>query len=360
MRRIDQAGLPPQTQAITGAAFTKENQDIFEQAISTFKTVLVAFALVSLFVGAFIIYNTFSIIVAQRTREVALLRAIGAGRGQVLGSIFLEALAVGVVASVVGVVAGVGLAIGLRNLLSQFGLGLPSTAPVISATTVISSLVVGITVTLVAALFPARRAASVAPVAAMRRVAIDVSNRSRVRLLAGILLTVLGLAELYQGLFSATGGRLPHVGIGAFGIFVGVAVLGPSFAAPASRALGAPLARLGVTGQLARENAMRNPNRTSTTAAALMIGVGLVVFFAVAGQSIKASASAAIDKHGHRRLRGRLPVARQRGPQPRAHPPDPGVAPGAGGHRHPLRGGHRSTTTGRWCWRSTRPPSPRS
>jgi putative ABC transport system permease protein len=296
VRRIEQAGLPPQTQAITGATFTKENQDIFEQAISTFKTVLVAFALVSLFVGAFIIYNTFSIIVAQRTREIALLRAIGAGRGQVLGSIFGEALAVGVVASVVGVVAGVGLAIGLRNLLSQFGLGLPSTAPVISATTVISSLVVGVTVTLVAALFPARRAASVAPIAAMRQVAVDVSNRSRVRLLAGILLTVLGLAELYQGLFSATGSRLPHVGIGAFLIFVGVAVLGPSFAAPASRALGSPLARLGITGRLARENAMRNPKRTSATASALMIGVGLIVFFAVAGQSIKASASAAIDK----------------------------------------------------------------
>ncbi len=159
---IEAAGLPPATQAITGSAFTKENQDIFEQAISTFKTVLVAFALVSLFVGAFIIYNTFSIIVAQRTREIALLRAIGAGRGQVLGSIFGEALAVGVVASVLGVVAGVGLALGLRSALSRAGLGLPSTSPVISATTVVSSLAVGVLVTLVAALFPARRAASVA------------------------------------------------------------------------------------------------------------------------------------------------------------------------------------------------------
>ncbi len=296
VRRVEAAGLPPQTQAITGAAFTKENQDIFEQAIGTFKTVLVAFALVSLFVGAFIIYNTFSIIVAQRTREIALLRAIGAGRRQVLGSIFGEALTVGVVASVLGVVAGVGLAIGLRNLLAKAGLGLPSTAPVISATTVISSMVVGVVVTLVAALFPARRAASVAPIAAMRQVAVDVSNRSRVRLLAGLLLTVAGLVELYQGLFTATGSRLPHVGVGAFLIFVGVAVLGPSYAAPVSRVLGAPLSALGITGRLARENAMRNPKRTSATASALMIGVGLIVFFAVAGQSIKASASQAIDK----------------------------------------------------------------
>ena len=160
----------------------------------------------------------------------------------------------------------------------------------------ISSLVVGVVVTLVAALFPARRAASVAPIAAMRQVAVDVSNRSRVRLLAGLLLTFAGLAELYQGLFSATGNRLPHVGVGAFLIFVGVAVLGPSFAGPVSRVLGGPLAALGVTGRLARENAIRNPKRTSATASALMIGVGLIVFFAVAGQSIKASASQAIDK----------------------------------------------------------------
>ncbi len=192
--------------------------------------------------------------------------------------------------------AGVGLAIGLRDLLARAGLGLPSTAPVVSTTTVISSLVVGVVVTLVAALFPARRAASVAPIAAMRQVAVDVSNRSRIRLLAGLLLTVAGLAELYQGLFSATGNRLPHVGVGAFLIFVGVAVLGPSFAGPVSRVLGSPLAALGVTGRLARENAIRNPKRTSATASALMIGVGLIVFFAVAGQSIKASASQAIDK----------------------------------------------------------------
>ncbi len=294
--RVQAAGLPPDTEAITGAAFTKENQDIFEQAIGTFKTVLVAFALVSLFVGAFIIYNTFSIIVAQRTREIALLRAVGAGRGQVLGSIFGEALAIGVVASVLGVLAGIGLAIGLHDLLARAGLGLPSTAPVVSATTVVSSLAVGVAVTLVAALFPARRAASVAPIAAMRQVAIDVSNRSRVRLLAGLVLTAAGLAELYEGLFTSTGSRLPHVGVGAFGIFVGVAVLGPSFAGPVSRVLGTPLAALGVTGRLARENAIRNPKRTSATASALMIGVGLIVFFAVAGQSIKASASQAIDK----------------------------------------------------------------
>jgi putative ABC transport system permease protein len=294
--RIAASGLPSDTQVITGAAFTKENQDIFQQAIGTIKTVLLAFALVSLFVGAFIIYNTFSIIVAQRTREVALLRAIGAGRGQVLGSIFLEAVAVGLVASLLGLLAGIGLAIGLRSLLDAAGIGVPSTAPVISSTTIISSIVIGVGVTLLASVFPAWRAASTPPVAAMRRVAIDTSNRSVVRLAIGTFITLSGLACVWLGLATNTGNHLTFVGVGALLVFVGVALLGPTFAAPASRFIGAPLSRLGVTGQLARENAMRNPNRTSTTAAALMIGVGLVVFFAVAGQSVKASASQAIDK----------------------------------------------------------------
>jgi putative ABC transport system permease protein len=293
---IRAAGLPAGTEAITGAAFTKENQDIFEKAIATFKTVLVAFAAVSLFVGAFIIYNTFSIVVAQRTRETALLRAIGAGRGQILGSIFLEALAVGITASVLGLLAGIGLAVGLRAALDAAGIGVPSTSPVVSSTTVISSLVIGIVVTLLASMFPAWRASTTPPVSAMRRVAVDRSNRSVARMAVGGVTTALGLLALYLGLFTSFGNRLTCVGIGALLVFGGVAMLGPTFAAPASRLLGAPLARVGVTGQLARENAVRNPNRTSTTAAALMIGVGLVVFFAVAGQSVKTSAGAAIDR----------------------------------------------------------------
>jgi putative ABC transport system permease protein len=294
--RLEAAGLPRNTQTITGAAFTKENQDVFQKAIATFKTVLVAFALVSLFVGAFIIYNTFSIIVAQRTREVALLRAIGAGRGQVLGSICLEALAVGIVASLLGLLAGIGLAIGLRSLLDAAGIGVPATSPVISSTTIISSFAIGVGVTLLASIFPAWRASTTPPVAAMRRVAIDTSNRSVARLVIGAVVTLSGLLCLYLGLFTSAGSHLTFVGFGALLVFVGVALLGPTFAAPVSRCIGAPLTRLGVTGHLARENAMRNPNRTSTTAAALMIGVGLVVFFAVAGQSVKASAGTAIDK----------------------------------------------------------------
>jgi len=295
--QIEQAGLPPQTEAITGAQYTKESQDQFRKAIGTFKTILLIFALVSLFVGAFIIYNTFSIIVAQRTKEVALLRAIGASRRQVLGSVIVEAALVGLIASTVGIVVGIGLAIGLKSALAGVGLELPATSPVITARTILSSLAVGLVVTVVSAVFPARKAARVAPVAAMRDVAIDTSGHSRVRLLSGLLIVALGALSLYSGLFTEVANALPIVGLGVFLTFIGVAVLGPSFAGPASKFIGAPVARFGgVTGHLARENARRNPKRTATTASALMIGVGLVSFIAIAGQSAKASSIDAINQ----------------------------------------------------------------
>jgi len=295
--RIDASGLPADTEAITGAEFTKESQDQFRKAIGTFKTILVVFALVSLFVGSFIIYNTFSIIVAQRTKEVALLRAIGASRAQVLRSVLVEATVVGLLASAIGIAAGIGLAILLKSALAASGLSLPSTGPVITARTVVSSLLIGLVVTVVAAVFPARRAATIAPVAAMRDVAVDSSGASRVRLLAGLLLVALGGLSIYLGLFTEIDNGLSIFGVGALVSFVGVAVLAPTFANPLSRAIGAPIAYFGgVTGHLARENARRNPKRTATTASALMIGVGLVTSIAIAGQSAKASSTDAIDK----------------------------------------------------------------
>jgi len=294
---IQRAGLPPHTEAITGAQYTKESQDQFRKAIGTFKTILLIFALVSLFVGAFIIYNTFSIIVAQRTKEVALLRAIGASRRQVLGSVIVEAAIVGLIASTIGIIVGIGLAIGLKSALAKAGLQLPSTAPVIAARTIISSLAVGLIVTVVSAVFPARKAARVAPVAAMRDVAIDTSGSSRKRLVIGLFVVALGGLSLYVGLFTSATNALPIFGLGVFLTFIGVAILGPSFAGPSSRIIGAPVARFGgVTGHLARENARRNPKRTATTASALMIGVGLVSFIAIAGQSAKASSVDAINK----------------------------------------------------------------
>ncbi|MGZ4694392.1 MAG: ABC transporter permease [Acidimicrobiales bacterium] len=298
--RIEASGLPTDTEAITGAEFTKESQDQFRKAIGTFKTILVVFALVSLFVGSFIIYNTFSIIVAQRTKEVALLRAIGASRRQVLGSVLVEATIVGLIASAVGIAAGIGLAILLKSALAASGLALPSTAPVITARTIISSLLIGLVVTVVAAVFPARRAATVPPVAALRDVAIDTSGASRVRLLAGLLLVALSALAIGVGLFTEVDNGLAIFGLGALVGFVGVAVLAPTFANPMSRVIGAPIVWIGgVTGHLARENARRNPKRTATTASALMIGVGLVTSIAIAGQSAKASSTDAIDNAIH-------------------------------------------------------------
>ncbi len=293
---IQQAGLPADTEVITGVQFTKESQDTFRKVLSTFKTFLLVFALIALFVGAFIIYNTFSIIVAQRTKEVAMLRAIGASRRQVLGSVIAESAIVGLLASIIGIGVGILIALGLKAAFSAGG-GLPPGAAVVSARTVVVSLAIGVTVTVVSAVFPARRAAKVAPVAAMRDVAIDTSGHSRVRVAAGLLLTLVGGLFLYIGLFNKVDSPLPVVGGGIFFVFLGVAVLGPTLANPLCRVIGWPIARFGgVTGHLARENARRNPKRTASTASALMIAVGLVSFIAIAGQSLKASTTQLIDR----------------------------------------------------------------
>jgi putative ABC transport system permease protein len=290
------AVLPVETEAITGTAFTEESQSTFQKLISVFNTFLLTFALIALFVGSFIIYNTFSIIVAQRTRELALLRAIGASRRQVLGSVLLEATAVGVVASLLGVGLGILLAMGLNALLREIGFAGPDTPIVVPLSAVLSSVLVGTSITLASAIFPARKAATVAPVAAMRDVAVDTSGSSRLRLVTGVLIVLLGGLCLYGGLFTDLDNDLQLIGAGAVSVFIGFAVVGPVTAPLLSRFLGSPLPRLsGITGRLARENASRSPRRTASTASALMIGVGLVVFIAVVADSLKASTTDAID-----------------------------------------------------------------
>ena len=263
------------------------------EGIAFMSTFLMAFAAVALLVGSFVISNTFSITVAQRTRETALLRAIGASRRQVARATRLEALVTGVLASALGVVLGIGAAVGLRALLAGFGLDLPEGGLVVEASTVAICLGVGVVVTLLAAIVPARRAAKVAPIAAMRGVAVDRSGRSVVRAVVGGLVTTLGVAALAVGL---GGGAAGVVGLGALIVFLGVGILGPVIARPVSRLLGAPLPRLrGVTGAMARENASRNPKRTSATASALMVGLGLVVFITVFSASARASIADSVD-----------------------------------------------------------------
>ena len=278
-------------EVISGAQLTKEHQDQIGKAISQFGTFLTMFALIALFVGAFIINNTFSIIVSQRTKEMALLRAVGASGRQVRMAVLAEAAVTGLVASAVGLVAGIGVAKGIRSLLSALGVDIPLGTSVITTATVTVSIVVGLVITVVSAVMPARRASKVPPIAALRDVAQDRSAVSRRRIVTGAAATALAVTTLLVGL-NATSAKI--VGVGAVALFLAVSVLGPVLARPVAAVLGAPIARLrGTAGVIARQNAMRNPKRTAGTAASLMIGVALVSFITIFAASIKSSGAGA-------------------------------------------------------------------
>ncbi len=290
--------LPAGVEAITGAEQTAEdNQSIQDAFLGFFETFLLVFAGIALLVGTFSIYNTFSIIVAQRTKESALLRAIGASRRQVITSIALEALMIGVLASAVGAAAGIGLAVGLGALLDALGVGTSGGALAVEPASLIISLAVGVIVTLLASVAPAIKASRVPPVAAMREMALDHTGASRVRAAIGVLATAGGVATVLAFALKGGDGALLPAGLGAVATIVGLVVLGPVVAGPASRFIGAPLPRFrGITGNLSRENAMRNPRRTAGTAAALMVGVGVVSLFTVFAASITRSVGDVVDQ----------------------------------------------------------------
>src|SRR5215467_12550318 len=294
LRRV----LPPGTEAVTGATVIKETQDQFQKFLSIFSKFLLIFAVVALVVGAFIILNTFAITVAQKTRENGLLRALGASRRQVLASVLIEAVAVGIIAALLGLAAGVAVAAGLKALLGVLGFGLPAGSLVLSAQTVIISLLAGVGVTVVAAVSPARKAAKVPPVAAMQEAAVGSTGYgSKQRVVVGITVLVLGVAALFTGLFGHVGSAFLIVGAGVLLVFLGVTVLGRTVSLPLSRTIGTPLPRIkGVTGTLAQENTMRNPKRTAASASALMIGVGLVGFITILASSTTASVNSTIDR----------------------------------------------------------------
>jgi putative ABC transport system permease protein len=292
--RID-AVLPDGVEALTGAELTSEMEDGIQQDfLGFFERFLLVFAGIALVVATFSIYNTFSILVAQRTRESALLRALGASRGQVLRSVTAEALVVGLVASAGGIAAGLGLAAGLMALMEAMGLTLPSSSLVLAGGSVATAVAVGVVVTLAASLVPALRASRTAPLAALRDVAVDRSAASRLRAVAGVVVTGAGVAQVVAG---ATGENLLQAGTGALAMLIGVVVLGPVVARPAAAMLGAPqAARRGMSGTLARRNAMRNPRRTASTALALLVGVAVVSLFTVVGASIKRSIDETVDE----------------------------------------------------------------
>ena len=294
-RQVQQI-LPDGFQAITAADAAAEQTDQVREALGFLRTALLVFAFVALFVGAFVIFNTFNIVVTQRTRELGLLRALGASRRQVFTSVVIESTVVGLLGSAIGLAVGIGLAVLLKQGLEAIGLELPPTPLQVGPTTIVAALVVGTIVTVVASVFPARRASRVAPIEALREGGVAPTASFRRRAIVGGLLTAGGVAAIAAGLFGDVPQPAAIVGGGAALTFIGVAVLSPLFARPLAAGIGAPARRLGMTGRLGQENAKRNPRRTSSTAAALMIGLGLVVFVSVFMTTLKASASETLDE----------------------------------------------------------------
>ncbi|MDQ1422055.1 MAG: putative transport system permease protein, partial [Acidimicrobiaceae bacterium] len=292
------AALPAGTEVVTGNAVTAETQSAIRKSLSFFSTFLLIFAGVAVLVGGFMMFNTFSITVAQRTRENGLLRALGASKRQILASVLIEAFAVGLIASILGIGAGLAVALGLKKLLLAVGIDVPAQGLVVSTNTVVISLLVGVSVTLMSAVSPSRDAAKVAPIAAMQLgVAGSTGYGSKRRIYAGAGVLALGVVALFVGLFGGFSPPVTTVGLGALLVFFGVSILGRTVALPLSRWIGAPLARLrGITGELARDNAMRNPKRTAASASVLMIGMGLVCFITIFVSSTKASINSGVDR----------------------------------------------------------------
>ncbi len=281
------AALPDGTEALTGKAIAKEFSDDINADLGFVTVLFSVFAGIALFVGSFIIWNTFTMIVTQRSREIALLRAVGATRRQVMRGLLVEALLLGVGASAIGIVLGVGVAKALTALMDAIGFSLPTTSTQLQTHTIVVPLLVGTIVTVVAAVLPARKATKVLPVEALREATPGSMRPSRRRAVTGTVITSLGVVMLALGLVGD--GGMKFVGLGILATLVGVTTLGPLAVRPMAGVIGWPLSVRGVTGDLARQNAMRNPKRTASTAAALMVGLTLVVGVSVFASSLKGS-----------------------------------------------------------------------
>jgi putative ABC transport system permease protein len=295
------SALPQQDLIVqTGREDADEQAGILNDLIGKIiRYALLAFAGVAILVGAFIIYNTFSITVAQRTREFAMLRTIGASRRQILGSVIGEAFIIGLIASAAGILLGLALAWGLGKLFAVVGFGLPATGLILSWQTVAICLAVGIGITVLASIFPALRATRIAPIAALREGAtLPVGRFAKLTPVIAVIIGILGGAGMAYGLISSGGttGRLTTLAGGAILIFLAVAMLSRYIVRPVVSVLGKPIGWVaGGVGRIASENAARNPARTAVTAAALMIGIGLVVFVTIFVGGIKESFTGAID-----------------------------------------------------------------
>ncbi|WP_069758767.1 ABC transporter permease [Streptomyces sp. LUP47B] len=288
--------LPRGVEAITGQESTQENTDmISSQFLDIFTTFLLVFSGVALLVATFSIHNTFAIVVAQRTRENALLRALGASRRQVTAATLTEASVVAVTASAAGLAGGIGIAAGLQVLFPAIGFPFPEGDLVIGVLSMVLPLAVGVIVCLGSALLPAVRAGRTAPLAALRETAVDQSGASRLRAVVGGGLAALAVAVTLTGVLVSP--SLWLAGAGSVTALAAFVVLGPVASTTAVRVIGGPLDRLrGVTGSLARRNALRSPRRTAATASALMIGVAVVCLFTVFGASLKATMDQTVSR----------------------------------------------------------------
>src|SRR3954447_16340459 len=288
------AVLPADAEAVTGATVIDESKKAIRDALGFINIFLLVFAAISVFVGSFIIYNTFSMLVAQRTRELAMLRAVGAERRQVVASVLGEAAIVGVLGGLVGILVGLGLATLLKAFFGTFGLKISGGLPVLPHT-ILWSLLVGVGVTVGAAVLPALRASRIAPVAAMRDEIVTTQRGLRRRGVVGLVALVLGVGAVWGALSSSDVGW-GLFALGAALIIIGVLAAAPLAARPVVRAVTAPFVLLsGSVGRIARENALRMPRRTASTASALLIGLALVATVSVAAQSTKASVADLVD-----------------------------------------------------------------
>jgi len=302
LRNAIAAALPDGIEAVTAADEAADQSEALSDQLGFLQTALLVFALVAVFVASFIIQNTFRIIVRQRQKELALMRAVGATGSQVVWMVVIEALIVGIVASIVGIAFGFVIAQGLTAVMSTIGFDLPASSASLAPRTIIVGLAVGIVVTLLAAVLPAVRASKIPPVAALQDVDVSLRMSDRRRNIIGGGALAVGVGLIVAGLFGdvldlGPLNELSAVGLGAVFVFLAVSVLSSTIVKPIAKALGWPMPKIDkLTGTLAVENSVRKPRRTATTASALMIGLALVAFFFVLGDSIKASAGAAIEE----------------------------------------------------------------
>ena len=289
LRAAVEPSVPSGFVAQTGDDFRADKRGEVGAFGKVLKTALQGFSLLALFVGGFVIYNTFSVIVAQRLRELAVLAAIGATPKQIKRSLRFEGLVIGILGSALGVAAGFALTFVLGFALSTIGVSLPGSGITVTPSVVVQGMVIGTIITVLSVMIPARRAARTEPIEALRQAAVASSTVGRGRIIASLVLIVLGAVAMLVG-------QAALMGVGALMLFVGVIMAGPLIAVLGSRVFRPLLRRFGLEGRLAADNTSRNPQRTATTSNALLIGVFLVTLVSVAGTSVKDFAVGEINK----------------------------------------------------------------